>query len=221
MESVLHYREPKMKVRNPDDRKRLIAEFLRQYGKPLERVRGVRGARGTIKQLYRDPDGKLIRLRTNMDRCLVTNAVPGPNKFDADAPLILEGPQDFVGLAIPGPRGTVECYLIPNDRVIADLKESHRQWQATQPNGGKSDVRALFFYGEVGKQPWYGWQTTYAEFRLQASEVQSKAPAMSDDIQAIATDARSRILASLRDLPEARVLIGVDPTGKGNLIAWL
>src|SRR5262249_44465808 len=45
--------------------------------------------------------------------------------------------------------------------------------------GGESDVRAMFFYGEVemhGK-PWYGFQHLYAKHRLQAP----KAPAASDD----------------------------------------
>src|SRR5262245_39034113 len=130
-------------------------------------------AGGVIRQIYREEDGKLIRLRTNMDRCLVTNAV-GPNKYDADAKLILEGPQDFIGFAMPGPRGTVECLKIPNDRAITDLKESHRRWQETQPDGGRSDVRALFFYGEVDMhgKPWYGFQHRYAEFKLEAPPAQ-------------------------------------------------
>ena len=142
-------------IRNPNANERLRAEFLRQYGKPLERVRGVRAARGgSVHQLYRDSDSKLIRLRTSMDGVLVTKAI-GPNPYDADAPVVLEGRQDFIGFAMPGPRGTVECFLIPNDRAIADIKEVHGRWLVTKP-GSESDVRALFFYGEVemhGK-PW-------------------------------------------------------------------
>lgn len=164
-------------MRNPNANERLRAEFLRQYGKPLERVRGVRGARGSIHQLYRDPDGKLIRLRTSMDGVLVTKAI-GPNPYDADAPVVLEGRQDFIGFVMPGPRGTVKCFLIPKDRAIADLKEVHRRWLVMKP-GGESDVRALFFYGEIEmhEKPWYGFQHLYAEYRLQAPE----APAASDD----------------------------------------
>jgi hypothetical protein len=164
-------------MRNPNANERLRAEFLRQYGKPLERVRGVRAARGgSIHQLYRDSDGKLIRLRTSAAGVLVTKAI-GPNPYDADAPVVLEGRQDFIGFAMPGPRGPVECFLIPNDRAIADIKEVHGRWLVMKP-GGESDVRALFFYGEVemhGK-PWYGFQHLYAEYRLQAP-----APAASDD----------------------------------------
>src|SRR6516165_7523680 len=101
-------------MRNPNENERLRAEFFRQYGKPLERVRGVRAARGgSIHQLYRDSDGKLIRLRTSVDGVLVTKAI-GPNPYDADAPVVLEGPQDFIGFAKPGPRGTVECF--PNSK---------------------------------------------------------------------------------------------------------
>ena len=36
-------------MRNPNENERLRAEFFRQYGKPLERVRGVRAARGGSK----------------------------------------------------------------------------------------------------------------------------------------------------------------------------
>jgi hypothetical protein len=165
-------------MRNPKANERLRAEFLRQYGKPLERVRSVRAARGgSIRQLYRDSDGKLIRLRTNMDGVLVTKAI-GPNPYDADAPVVLEGRQDFIGFAMPGPRGTVECFLIPNDRAIADIKEVHGRWLVMKL-GGESDVRALFFYGELEmrEKPWYGFQHLYAKYRLQAP----KAPAASDD----------------------------------------
>ena len=84
---------------------------------------------------------------------------------------MLEGRQDFIGFAMPGPRGTVECFLIPTDRAIADIKEVHGRWLVMKP-GGESDVRALFFYGEVemhGK-PWYGFQHLYAKYRLQAPE---------------------------------------------------
>src|SRR6516165_3408857 len=67
-------------MRNPNENERLRAEFFRQYGKPLERVRGVRAARGgSIHQLYRDSDGKLIRLRTSVDGVLVTKAI-GPTR---------------------------------------------------------------------------------------------------------------------------------------------
>ena len=63
-------------LRSPNANERLRAEFFRQYGKPLERVRGVRAARGgSIHQLYRDSDGKLIRLRTSVDGVLVTKAI--------------------------------------------------------------------------------------------------------------------------------------------------
>src|SRR5262249_35244652 len=157
---------------------RLRAEFLRQYGTRLEWVRGVRAARGgSIQQLYRDPDGKLIRLRTSMDGVLVTKAI-GPNPYDADAPVVLEGCQDFIGFAMPGPRGTVECFLIPNDRAIADIKEVHGRWLLMKP-GGESDVRALFFYGEVQmhEKPWYALQPVYVEDRVQTPQ----APAGSDD----------------------------------------
>jgi hypothetical protein len=44
---------------------------------------------------------------------------------------------------------------MPNDRAIAGIKEVHGRWLVMKP-GSESDVRALFFYGEVemhGK-PW-------------------------------------------------------------------
>src|SRR6516164_1199181 len=66
-------------MRNPNENERLRAEFFRQYGKPLERVRGVRAARGgSIHQLYRDSDGKLSRMLLKWRRCRPETCLSAP-----------------------------------------------------------------------------------------------------------------------------------------------
>jgi len=111
-------------------------------GKRLEKLERVRGPHGaTIRELYSFPNGQTVRLRTNAKRALMTKSV-GVNSGDK---LILEGPQDYIGLAIPGPRGTVECYVIPQARAMDDLRSAHRVWQETQPDGGKSYLRHIYF----------------------------------------------------------------------------
>src|SRR5262245_64185628 len=90
-------------MRNPNKNERLRAEFFRQYGKPLERVRGVRAARGgSIHQLYRESDGKLIRISTSVDGVLVRKAI-GHKPYDDVAPVVLDSTQDFIGYGKPSP----------------------------------------------------------------------------------------------------------------------
>src|SRR5215471_19368091 len=115
-------------MRNPNENERLRAEFFRQYGKPLERVRGVRAARGgSIHQLYRESDGKLIRLRTSVDGVLVTKGI-GPNPYDGGAPVVLESPEGCRAFAKLGRGVKVECSLIKADRAIAHVTDVYNSW---------------------------------------------------------------------------------------------
>jgi hypothetical protein len=204
-------------MRTQSQTERLRAAFLRQYGGPLERVTGVRGpGGGVIRQLYRDQDGKLIRLRTSMERSLVTNAF-GHNKTDADAALIIDGPQDYICQVMPGPRNSVDdpdIYKLPNQRTIRELQDVHRRWQPTQPNGGNSDVRAIYFDDEVDKLG-HGYAVHYAQYKLQAPVGRPTA-----DIHAMVADFRHR-LAPLLKVPEEDVVVGMKTGPEGNLIAWL
>src|SRR5688572_29200849 len=76
-------------------------DTMAAVGRPLERLQRVPGSRGLVKEIYRMPSGQTVRLRTNRKRALMTVA-DGPNSADA---LGFEGQQDFIGIAMPGPRG--------------------------------------------------------------------------------------------------------------------
>lgn len=77
-------------------------------------------------QIYYTVDKKLVRLRTNNDRLILT-ATDGTNPT---AKLDLEG-CDLVLLVVPRikrMRGTVEVYLIPLQDIKSAFELSHRDW---------------------------------------------------------------------------------------------
>jgi hypothetical protein len=203
----------------------LFAEFERRVG-PLTPVPGARGAGGgAVRQLFRRADGKTIRYRGNMDRCLITRAIEADDVFDVDSELVIEGKQDFIGFAYPEKDGTIACYLIPSDRAVAGLKDGHKRW--VEKTGGKSHLRALFFYDAVGgsDQPYYGWQRVFAEFRLSERNAEEASPPPAAEAKEISDDLKQYVAKFRRGLIKRLgggvVHITVDATGTGNLLFHL
>jgi hypothetical protein len=200
------------------DLRAAFLDRMARAGMPLERVRGVKSGRGkgVFSELYRMPDARMVRLRTCRTRRLLSNGT-GENATNASAPIILEGPQDFIGIAIAGRRGAVDCYLAPSQRVIDDQRAAHRAWQETQPEGGKSEVRCLHFDDDdqTPERPWFGFARKYAEFKLPDSS-ESRETAARDDqttteavLDAAIAEAKRIVAAAVRK-PESAVRIIVE-----------
>jgi hypothetical protein len=145
-------------------------------GFQLTRLQGVVGHRGPVREIYVMPDGRTVRLRTNRKRGLITSS-------DGTSPenqMNLEGQQDFIGIAIPGPRGnrgTAQFYLVPTEVAVAALREAHREWIARNGTGMTSYVRSIWFDGEADL-PWKGFATKWEQYRLTA--VTSRGPEQPD-----------------------------------------
>jgi len=172
---------------------------MARAGTRLLKLKGVPGRdRATIREVYRMPNGQTVRLRTNVKRALMTKSV-GVNFGDS---LVIEGPQDFIGLAIPGPRGTVDCYVIPFARAIDDLRSAHRIWQETQSDGGNSFVRVIYLDDDE-RTPGHGFARRYADYRVQPTEA-----AYRTELERVIAEAR-RTVAAAANRPESAVTISI------------
>jgi hypothetical protein len=164
----------------------------------------MKGWKGTIKELYQMANGQTVRLRTNTGgRALITHA-DGVNSGDI---MVLEGPQDFIGLAIPGPNGNVECYLLPSKEVINELRTAHRLWQETQSDGGNSKVRVIYFDDDE-KKLGHGFARRYEQWLLKHSE-QNPAAVRLSDLDRVIAEAR-RIIAVAAGKPESAISISIN-----------
>jgi hypothetical protein len=89
----------------------------------------------------------------------------GPNPTDA---LNFEGQQDFIGIAIPGPRGSVECFLVPSEVAVEALQVAHEKWLADGHAGNISRLRAVRFDGDP-QLAWEGFSQKWVQYHLAAA----------------------------------------------------
>jgi hypothetical protein len=178
--------------------RKAFLQAMERAGQPLERLRGVMGRRGPVREIFRMENGKTVRVRTNNKRALISSA-DGPRAEDI---MNFEGQQDFVGISIPGSRGSVECYLVPSEVAVSALRSQQEQWLAVRPNS-PSDVRAIRFDGDP-QLPREGFAEKWAQYRLPTATH----PAPSNLEQLIA-DARRAIAAAAKK-PESAVRISIE-----------
>jgi hypothetical protein len=174
-------------------------DAMSRAGQPLKRVQEVAGSNRRTTQIYRTPSGQTVRLRTNRRRALMTVAAG----LAAEDVMDGEGQQDFIGIVIPGPLGSVECFLVPTDEAIQRLRCAHRSWLAQHP-GSASDVRAVRFDGDP-RLAWEGFSEKWARFCLPAPT----SPSMRPTLEQIIADSR-RAIAEQAGRPESAVRISVD-----------
>jgi hypothetical protein len=180
-------------------------------GMPLERVRGVKGRERAITHLYHMPNGQTVRLRTNTKARAVMSKADG---FDANDAIHIEGQQDFLLVAVPGPDDTVDCALLPSEQTIAYLREAHRDWQEIQTNGrGKSDVRIIHFDEKPQRQGHsFGW--FFEQHRIKPAADAPAAPLSARlhpnrvELERAVTKAK-REIAPIAGVPESAVSISI------------
>src|SRR5690242_19480744 len=138
-------------------------EAMSRAGQPVKRLRGVVDSRGRSTEMYRTPSGQTICLITNRRRALMTVA----EGIAANDALYFEGRQASIGIAIPGPHGPVECFLVPTDEAVERLRAAYTSWLAAHP-GSASDVRAVRFDGDP-QLAWEGFSEKWAQFQVRAA----------------------------------------------------
>ena len=175
-------------------------EAMSRAGQPVKRQQGAVDSRGRTTQTYRTRNSQTIRLMTNRTRALTTVA----DGFAAEDAMNLEGQQAFIGLAVPGLHGSVECFLVPTDEAVEHLRSAHRSWLAAHP-GSASDARAIRFDGDP-QLAWEGFAEKWAQFRLPAATfATSRRPNLEQTI----ADSR-RLIAAQVGRPESAVRISID-----------
>jgi hypothetical protein len=161
-------------------------------GMPLERVNNGHGGNQLYQITVGDKAGKRVRVRTNR-RPAVMSLASGVDWADPIA--LVTGAQDFVGISFVTREGAIDTYLVPTDRVVADMREEHRA--AVQARGGHSGskVRILYFderqRNGVREQ---GYAERYAEFRVKPVESQ-----LADESQPVAGTTEDALLQELHD----------------------
>jgi hypothetical protein len=174
-------------------------DAMSRTGQPLKRMHGLFASNGRMTQIYQTPSGQSVRLRTNRRRALMTVA----DGFAAVDVMDCEGQQDFIGIAIPGPIGSVECFLVPTHEAIERLRSAHQSWLAQHP-GSASVARVVRFDGDP-QLAWEGFSEKWARFRLPAQTAQSMQPTLE---QIIAHSRRA--IAAQAERPESAVHISID-----------
>ena len=175
-------------------------EAMSRAGQPVKRRRGVVDSRGRPTETYRTRSSQTIRLMTSRRRALMTVAAG----FAAEDVMDLEGQQTFIGIAIPGPHGSVECFLVPTDEAVERLRCAHRSWLAAHP-GSACDVRAVRFDGHP-RSAWEGFSEKWAQLRLPTETYPTSKSLSSEQIIA---DSR-RVIAAQVGRPESAVRISID-----------
>jgi hypothetical protein len=175
-------------------------EAMSRAGQPMKRMYRVVRSNRRMTQIYRTPSGQTVHLRTNRRRALMTVA----EGFAPEDVMECEGQQDFIGIAIPGLVGSVECFLVPTDEAIERLRCAHRSWLAQHP-GSASDVRAIRFDGDP-QLAWEGFSEKWAQFRLRAA---TSPASMRPSLEQIIADYRRAIAAQV-GRPDSAVRISIE-----------
>jgi hypothetical protein len=188
---VIYYTLSKIKIRrkmnmlkiHPDLLAKAGLMLMAQTGQTLERV----PARGRAR-LYRQSDGKTVRLYCSNDRVLIGRA----QTADAEATLTMEDGADFLLLVMPRTKrtpGPVEAYLVPMEVAVAAVKAAHRAWSAlgrtASTDHASTTVARNLWFDKDGPPTSDDYATKWAIYRLPGS-IAVKASAALEAAQQVA-----------------------------------
>ena len=176
--------------------------LMGQTGRPLERVVADQPTRGPAKEVYRVPDGKTVRLRTNNMPALMVKVDDGT----VDVPLPFEN-EDFVGIAFPAEQqDTVVGYLVPTAVATKAIRAMHRKWLADETRSRDNKTRVVRFDGNTDL-PWRGYAQRWAQYRIGEIEIGKQPVSSALDLEIAAS--RKRI-AALTGRPENAIKISIE-----------
>jgi len=132
----------RMKMKN---RELLLAfeRLMARTGKPVTPVHRNRDRRGPPEQVYKLPNGKTVRVRTNSKAPILMSKPIGYKKDHErplDAPLTFEQ-DDYVAAVFPSPNrpGYATAYLIPSDVAGSVMRADMAKWMDADPSHDRSN----------------------------------------------------------------------------------
>lgn len=175
--------------------------LMDRTGQPVQRVIDDQPSRGPAKEVYRLPDGKTVRLRTNNKPALMVKVQDGT----VDVPLPFEG-EDFVGIAFPTGLDVVVGYLVPTAVVTNAIRAAHRKWLADETHSPDNDTRVLRFDGNTDLL-WFGYAQRWPQYQVGEIKIGERPVASALDLEI--ANSRRRIAAAAGK-PESAIRISID-----------
>lgn len=200
-----------LQIKVPNDQ--LLEAGLRlmeQNGQPLQRAESKGRAR-----LYRNPEGRSVRVRTCNDHVLVVVA----DNPEVGAKLNIEGTDSILIVMPELPRtpGPVVAYLVPTSVAVEAVRSSHGDWLASNPSTKGENRTWAIWFNDDGPAKSSGFAQKWATYRLHGSTstgVPLKLPTESTPGNAatlgeVIAEAKRRI-AAVAGVPETAVKITLD-----------
>ena len=134
--------------------------LMRENGKSLQRT----SARG---QIYEMQNGETVRMRTQVDRVLMTNA---DRATTHDATIDIEA-QDWLLIVMPEvarTHGPVAAYLVPSAVAAEAVRRGHQAWLDSMPETHGENTRwHLWFDESISTAPQSGgFASRWSKYRL-------------------------------------------------------
>jgi hypothetical protein len=136
--------------------RRAFLEMLRKNGQQAERV-------GETLEVYKLPDGKTFRLRTNNQPALMAKVASG----DVAARLPFEG-ENYVGVAFPavGNPHVIVCYLVPSDVAAKAIRVSHKNWMVEKKTRSRDNQSRLLRFDGRPDHPSRGFEQRWHQYLI-------------------------------------------------------
>ncbi len=181
-------------------------KLMEQNGKPLKKL----ASKGRA-MLYQLNNGETVRARTCNDHILIAVAdSPAEN-----AKLNIEV-TDWLLIAMPEtPRtaGDVIAYLIPTHIAVKEVRDTHRQWLATNPKTRGDNTTWNLWFDDAGPEKAGGYARKWSQYRLQGKKsTDSINPGRHESVNPVKAEvdaARARI-AKVAGVPVESVRISID-----------
>jgi hypothetical protein len=184
-------------------------ELMRLNGKPLAKL----PSKGRSR-LYKLPSGETVRARTCNDHIFIAVA----DKPSADARLNIEG-TDWLFVVMPEierTEGKIIAYLIPAEEAVAEVRQAHQSWLASNPNTKGANTAWSIWFDHGGYVGSNNYAEKWAKYRLEGdvstldfSSKQAPPAGEAADIKGEVEAARQRIARAAGVAPES-VKISID-----------
>jgi len=135
-------------------------ELMQQNEKPLTK----QPSKGRA-MLYKMPNGETVRARTCNDHVLIAVA----ESTSENAKLNIEGTH-WLLIVMPEverTNGNIIGYLIPTDKAVDEVRQTHQDWLATNPNTKGGNTTWNIWFKSDGPDKANNYANKWKEYRLE------------------------------------------------------